>query len=116
MLSSRLERVVAAETNSLLRFVYIFLLEHIVSIHLFIHSTNVDRARATCVLWLTCIYLTHITGTARCMRAGPMSVGFSRCSMNACWVSEWMKLKAICETEMGPAFWAESGLQDKVFL
>lgn len=84
MLSSRLERLVAAETDSLLRFVYIFLLEHIVSIHLFIHSTNVYRVRATCILWLTCIYLTRITRTAGFMRAGAMSVGFFRFSMNAC--------------------------------
>lgn len=94
----------AAETNSLLRFVNIFLLEHIASIHLFIHSANVYRARATGVPWL--LLFISPTSLDEVHEGRAVSVGFSRCSMDACWVSEWMKLKAICKTEMGPAFWA----------
>lgn len=45
------------------------------------------------IILLTCIYLTLTTRTARFMRAGAVSVWFSGCLMNACWVSEWMELE-----------------------
>lgn len=45
------------------------------------------------IILLSYIYLTLTSRIARFMRAGAVSVWFSGCLMNACWVSEWMELE-----------------------